>query len=80
MALISAGMISLAAQHPKGAAKSYLLDGTPADSPLAGTLPRIEISFDSHEPCHRRFPLVPHKIDVDMQCPQRPTLALCVHP
>ncbi|HVT90094.1 MAG TPA: FtsK/SpoIIIE domain-containing protein [Tepidisphaeraceae bacterium] len=41
MALICSAMISLAAQHPHGSAKFYLLDGTPADSSLAGTLPRM---------------------------------------
>jgi hypothetical protein len=41
MALMAAAMVSLAAQHPRGAAKFYLLDGTPADSILSGVLPRI---------------------------------------
>jgi hypothetical protein len=41
MALLGAAMISLAAQHPREAAKFYLLDGTPADSTLAGILPKL---------------------------------------
>jgi hypothetical protein len=34
-------IISLAAQHPRGTAAFYLMDGTPADSPFAGVLKRI---------------------------------------
>lgn len=45
-----------------------------------GSLLRIEIAFDSHESRDRRFALGLHEIDVDVQCPQWPTLALCVHP
>ncbi len=41
MALLAAAMISLAAQHAQGTAIFYLLDGTPADSSLAGALPRV---------------------------------------
>jgi hypothetical protein len=41
-----------------------------------GALLRVEISFDSHGPRHRRFALVLHQSDVDMQCPQWPALAL----
>jgi hypothetical protein len=41
MALMAAAMVSLAAQHPQGTAKFYVLDGTPADSILTGVLPRI---------------------------------------
>ncbi|HMB94635.1 MAG TPA: FtsK/SpoIIIE domain-containing protein, partial [Tepidisphaeraceae bacterium] len=41
MALISSAMISLAAQHLPNAAKFYLLDGTPADSALAGGLSQV---------------------------------------
>jgi hypothetical protein len=41
MALLASAMISLSSQHPKGTAKFYLLDGTPADSTLAGVLERI---------------------------------------
>jgi hypothetical protein len=44
MALISSTILSLAAQFPKNAAKFYLLDGTPADSNLAGRLPQIAAS------------------------------------
>lgn len=40
MALMASAMISLASQYPKGAAKFYLLDGTPADSSLTGILPK----------------------------------------
>ncbi|HWP41295.1 MAG TPA: FtsK/SpoIIIE domain-containing protein, partial [Tepidisphaeraceae bacterium] len=41
MALMSSMILSLAAQHPRDSARFYLLDGTPADSALAGVLPRI---------------------------------------
>jgi hypothetical protein len=42
MAIMVAQMISLSAQHPKGTATFYVLDGTPADSPLAGTFERLK--------------------------------------
>jgi S-DNA-T family DNA segregation ATPase FtsK/SpoIIIE len=42
MAMLEMSMISLAAQHPTPSAKFFILDGTPADSPLAGHLPRIK--------------------------------------
>lgn len=45
MALIASSMISLTAQHAKGATQLYVLDGTPADSTLAGILPRIVSSL-----------------------------------
>jgi S-DNA-T family DNA segregation ATPase FtsK/SpoIIIE len=48
MAITAASMISLAVQHKPGSAKFYLLDGTPADSSLAGTLPQV-ISSMSHD-------------------------------
>jgi ABC-type multidrug transport system fused ATPase/permease subunit len=42
MAMMEMSMISLAAQHPPKSARFYIMDGTPADSPLAGRLPRIK--------------------------------------
>src|SRR5205814_5096888 len=42
MAMLEMSMISLGAQHPKNSARFYIMDGTPADSPLAGHLPRIK--------------------------------------
>jgi hypothetical protein len=47
-AILSAAMVSLAAQHPAagpGAATFYVLDATPADSPLAGTFERVRGSL-----------------------------------
>jgi hypothetical protein len=47
-AILSAAMVSLAAQHPAagpGAATFYVLDATPADSPLAGTFERVRASL-----------------------------------
>ena len=41
MAILSAAMISLAACQSPQAAQFYVLDGCPADSPLAGVLPRV---------------------------------------
>lgn len=41
MALVAAAMISLGAQLPPDRARFFLFDGTPADSPLSGTLPRV---------------------------------------
>src|ERR1043165_6689414 len=49
--MLEMSMISLAAQHPKQAARFFILDGTPADSPLAGRLPRIKDA-------------VPHEVNV----------------
>jgi DNA segregation ATPase FtsK/SpoIIIE, S-DNA-T family len=43
-AILCVAMVSLAAQHPAtgpGAARFYVLDATPADSPLAGTFARV---------------------------------------
>src|SRR6185436_4430932 len=42
MAMMEMSMISLAAQHATKAARFFIMDGTPADSPLAGHLPRIK--------------------------------------
>ena len=39
MALMASAITSLAAQNP--AAKFYILDGSPADSPLARVMPRL---------------------------------------
>jgi DNA segregation ATPase FtsK/SpoIIIE, S-DNA-T family len=42
MAIMGSMMISLAAQRPAGSAVFYVLDGTPADSPLAGTFAQLK--------------------------------------
>jgi S-DNA-T family DNA segregation ATPase FtsK/SpoIIIE len=42
MAALAASMISIAAQQAPGAAKFYVLDGTPADSPLAGVFAKLK--------------------------------------
>jgi hypothetical protein len=42
LAIMVSQIISLSAQHPKGTAKFYVMDGTPADSPLAGTFERLK--------------------------------------
>ena len=41
-AIMVAGMVSLAAQHPKDTAIFYIMDGTPADAPFAGTFEKIK--------------------------------------
>jgi S-DNA-T family DNA segregation ATPase FtsK/SpoIIIE len=41
-AIMVAGMVSLAAQHPVGSAIFYILDGTPADAPFAGIFEKIK--------------------------------------
>jgi hypothetical protein len=41
MALIQSAVLSLAAQHSRTSAKFVLMDGTPADSHLAGILPKL---------------------------------------
>jgi hypothetical protein len=41
LAVMASMMISLAAQRPAGSALFYVFDGTPADSPLAGTFARV---------------------------------------
>ncbi|GMU21539.1 MAG: hypothetical protein AMXMBFR13_16320 [Phycisphaerae bacterium] len=41
MAVLAAGMLSLAAQHAPEAARFLVLDGSPVDSPLAKVLPRM---------------------------------------
>jgi hypothetical protein len=62
MALLASSMISLSSQHPKGTAKFYLLDGTPADSTLAGVLERIAAVLQ-HEIKHVEWRDVPQAID-----------------
>src|SRR2546423_924658 len=42
MAMLEMSMILLAAQHPSKTARFFVMDGTPADSQLAGHLPRIK--------------------------------------
>jgi hypothetical protein len=61
MALIAAAMISLAAQHPIDSAKFYLLDGTPADSSLTGTLQRIATALPI-ETKHVEWRVIPETI------------------
>jgi S-DNA-T family DNA segregation ATPase FtsK/SpoIIIE len=51
MSIMVSQMISLSAQHPKGTAKFYVMDGTPADSPLAGTFERIK-------------EIIPHEVNI----------------
>ncbi|KAA0215170.1 MAG: cell division protein FtsK [Leptolyngbya sp. PLA3] len=41
LALCAAAMLSLAAQHPRNAARFVIIDGTPADDPRFGTLKSI---------------------------------------
>jgi hypothetical protein len=41
LAMLSSALISLAAQHAPGSARFYVLDGAPADSPLAGRLAQL---------------------------------------
>jgi hypothetical protein len=41
LAILSASLVSLAAQHAPNSARFYLLDGTAADSPLAGRLAQV---------------------------------------
>jgi hypothetical protein len=42
MATLVSSMVSLAAQRPPGGAQFHVLDGTPADSPLAGVFARVK--------------------------------------
>lgn len=42
LALLASSLISLAAQHAPDAAKFYVLDGSPSDSPLATVFPRLK--------------------------------------
>ena len=42
MAMMASSIISLAAQHAPGGARFVVLDGSPADSPLAGVLPKMK--------------------------------------
>ncbi|HEY7119132.1 MAG TPA: FtsK/SpoIIIE domain-containing protein [Tepidisphaeraceae bacterium] len=42
LAIMVSQMISLSAQHPKGTAIFYVMDGSPADSPLAGTFDKLK--------------------------------------
>jgi hypothetical protein len=52
MAIMMSSIVSLAAQHsPESGAKFHILDGTPADSPLAGTFNKLQ-NF------------LPHKLDL----------------
>ncbi|HSW46952.1 MAG TPA: FtsK/SpoIIIE domain-containing protein, partial [Phycisphaerae bacterium] len=45
LAVMTAAMISLAAQHKPGSASFVVLDGSPAGSPLAGVLPKIKAAL-----------------------------------
>jgi hypothetical protein len=42
LAIMLSQIVSLSAQHPKGTATFYVLDGTPADSPLAGWFEKVK--------------------------------------
>ena len=42
LAIMAASILSLAAQHPAGGASFYVMDGSPADSPLAGVFPHLK--------------------------------------
>ncbi len=55
LAVLSWMLISLGAQYPQGGAKFYLLDGTPAGSPLSGIFPQLPslISGDVQVPAWR---------------------------
>ena len=44
MGILAAMMVSLAAQQPPGSASFVVLDGSPADSPLAGVMPAVKAS------------------------------------
>ncbi|HYO11535.1 MAG TPA: FtsK/SpoIIIE domain-containing protein [Tepidisphaeraceae bacterium] len=46
MAIAAASIVSLAAQSP--AARFYVLDGSPADSPLAGVMPKVRDAVGSN--------------------------------
>jgi hypothetical protein len=41
LAIVTAGLVGLAAQHPPGSASFTILDGTPVDAPAAGCLAEI---------------------------------------
>ena len=45
MAALVSSVLSIAAQRPPGTAKFYVLDGTPADSPLAGVFARVKAAL-----------------------------------
>jgi hypothetical protein len=45
MATLVASMLGIAAQRPAGAAQFYVLDGAPADSPLAGVFARVRAAL-----------------------------------
>lgn len=45
MAALAASMVSIAAQQGPAAARFYVLDGTPADSPLAGVFARLRAAL-----------------------------------
>jgi len=45
MAMMAASMVSLAAQLPPAAASFVVLDGSPADSPLAAVLPKLKAAL-----------------------------------
>lgn len=49
LSVLSAAVVSLAAQHAPGSARFYLLDGSPADSPLAGVLTNVSDAIRPHD-------------------------------
>jgi hypothetical protein len=58
---MTAAMIALAAQYPKDGARFYVLDGTPADSALAGTFERVKAALP-HETTIIEWRTVPETI------------------
>jgi hypothetical protein len=61
-AIMVSGMVALAAQHPKGTAIFYVLDGTPADAPFVGTFDKIR-EILPHEVKMVDFRAVPEAIN-----------------
>ncbi len=45
MAMMVATIVAVSAQNPPGGARFYVLDGSPADSPLAGVFPQVRASL-----------------------------------
>ncbi|MGH7213575.1 MAG: FtsK/SpoIIIE domain-containing protein, partial [Tepidisphaeraceae bacterium] len=63
LAMTASAMISLAAQHPKGSAVFHVLDGSAADSSLAGVLPRVTEAIAPHDVKLVEYRVVPESID-----------------
>ena len=62
MSVMASALISLAAQYPPGGAIFHVLDGTPADSALAGTFGRLKSAIP-HEMRLIEWRAVPEAID-----------------